>query len=107
MAAADEGEGKAPHFQEAVEEAWKNRKTKTPGDAPGEYEVKKIVVVTENPIREYRVTIRRADARDIPLRVIPGSSTNEPTPCTLQSGRPPDRQETRLEERELRAGGLH
>jgi len=59
MAAADEGEGRAPHFQEAVEEAWKDAKRK-PGNAPGEYEVKKIVVLTENPIREYRVTIKKS-----------------------------------------------
>jgi hypothetical protein len=59
VAAADEGEGKAPHFHEAVEAAWEDAKTK-PGNTPGDYEVKKIIVVTENPIREYRVTVKKA-----------------------------------------------
>jgi flavin-binding protein dodecin len=60
MAAADEGEGKSRNsFQEALEDAWEDAKKK-PGNTPGEYEVKKTVVVTENPIREYRVTIKKA-----------------------------------------------
>ena len=59
MAAPDEGEGTAPDFHEAVKAAWENAKTK-PGNTPGDYEVKKIFVVTENPIREYRVTVKKA-----------------------------------------------
>jgi hypothetical protein len=56
--AADEGDGKGLHFQDAVEDAWEDVKKK-PGSTPGEYEVKQIVVVTENPITEYRVKIKK------------------------------------------------
>lgn len=41
----------------AAEKAWENAKGK--GNAAGEYEIKKIFVVTENPIREYRVVIKK------------------------------------------------
>ena len=58
MAAADEGEGKGRTLPEAVEDAWEDAKKK-PGNTPGEYVVKKISVLTENPIREYKVTIKK------------------------------------------------
>lgn len=55
--AQDEGEGKGPDFHSAAKDAWENAKSK--GNQPGTYEIKKIVVETENPIREYRVTIKK------------------------------------------------
>ena len=57
MSAPDEGEGKGPDFKSAAEEAWKNAKSKN--NPPGEYKVKDIFVITENPIREYRVIIKK------------------------------------------------
>jgi hypothetical protein len=58
VAAQDEGEGKGPTFDAAAKDAWENAKGK--GNSPGTYEVKKIFVETENPIREYRVTIKKS-----------------------------------------------
>ncbi|HEU5009631.1 MAG TPA: hypothetical protein VFT33_02930 [Gaiellaceae bacterium] len=57
MAQDDEGEGKGPDFDSATKDAWKNAKDK--GNPAGEYEIKRIVIETENPIREYRVTIKK------------------------------------------------
>ena len=57
MSAPDEGEGKGPDFKTAAENAWENAKSKN--NPKGEYEVKKIFVLTENPIREYRVIIKK------------------------------------------------
>ena len=57
-----DGEGKAlggdAHaFAEAVKNAWEDAKAK--GKSPGTYEIKKIEVVTSNPINEYRVKIKK------------------------------------------------
>jgi hypothetical protein len=57
MSAPDEGEGRGENLQEATENAWQHAKSK--GSPKGEYEVKKIFVETENPIREYRVIIKK------------------------------------------------
>ena len=57
MSANDEGEGKGPDLKSAAEAAWENAKGK--GNDKGWYEIKKIDVRTENPIREYRVTIKK------------------------------------------------
>ena len=56
--AQDEHEGRDPDFHEATKKAWENAKSK--GNEPGLYEIKRIIVETENPIREYRVTIKKA-----------------------------------------------
>jgi len=58
MAAQDEGEGTGPDIHEATKAAWENAKGK--GNQPGTYEIKKIAVTTENPIREYKVTIKKS-----------------------------------------------
>lgn len=55
--AQDEGEGRGPDFKAAAEKAWEDAKAK--GNTPGEYRVKDIFVITENPIREYRVVIKK------------------------------------------------
>ena len=57
MSAPDEGEGRGPKLHDAAEKAWEDAKRK--GNAKGEYEIKKIFVETENPIREYRVIIKK------------------------------------------------
>ena len=58
MAAQDEGEGKGPDFKSAAREGgWENAKAK--GNDKGLFEVKSIVVKTDNPITEYRVKIKR------------------------------------------------
>lgn len=57
MSAPDEGEGRGPDFKTAVDNAWENAKGKR--NPKGEYEIKKIFVETENPIREYRVIIKK------------------------------------------------
>lgn len=57
MSAPDEGEGRGPDLKAAAEKAWENAKGK--GNPTGEYEIKKIFVETENPIREYRVIIKK------------------------------------------------
>ena len=55
----DDFEGRADTFEGAAEDAWK--KAKDHGKEPGVYKVKHIFVRTENPIREYRVTIGPGD----------------------------------------------
>ena len=55
--AQDEGDGKGPNFHSAAEDAWENAKAK--GNDKGLFEVKSIVVKTDNPITEYRVKIKR------------------------------------------------
>jgi hypothetical protein len=57
MSGSDEGEGKGKDFHEAATNAWNDAKSK--GNAKGSYEIKKIFVETENPIREYRVIIKK------------------------------------------------
>lgn len=57
MAAPDEGEGKGPDLKTAADRAWDNAKGK--GNHQGWFEVKKIEVRAENPITEYKVTIKR------------------------------------------------
>jgi hypothetical protein len=57
MAGADEGEGTGKDFHEAATNAWNDAKNK--GNTKGRYEIKKIFVETENPIREYRVIIKK------------------------------------------------
>ena len=57
VAASDEGEGNGPDLKTAAENAWADAKRKN--NPAGEYEIKKIFVVTENPIREYRVAIKK------------------------------------------------
>ena len=57
MAGPDEGEGTGDTLHEAAEEAWEDAKSK--GNPKGRYEIKKIFVETENPIREYRVIIKK------------------------------------------------
>ena len=52
----DEHDGKGKPFDVAVENAWNEAKGKAQG--PGWYEVKKVWVRTENPIREYKVRIK-------------------------------------------------
>lgn len=42
-------------FHKAVEAAWE--KKKKAGKKPGTYRVSEILVVTENPIREYRIEL--------------------------------------------------
>ena len=57
MAGQDEGEGTGKTFHEAAEKAWEDAKSKN--NPKGRYEIKKIFVETENPIREYRVIIKK------------------------------------------------
>jgi hypothetical protein len=57
MNAPGEREGRGPDLKSAAEDAWRNAKRE--GDPAGEYEVKKIFVVADNPIREYRVVIKK------------------------------------------------
>jgi hypothetical protein len=57
MSAPDEGEGTGRTFEEAVTKAWDNAKDKN--NPKGRYEIKKTFVETENPIREYRVIIKK------------------------------------------------
>lgn len=57
MSAPDEGEGRGPDLKTAADRAWDDAKGK--GNPPGEYEIKKIFVEAENPIREYRVVIKK------------------------------------------------
>ena len=52
-----DGEGKGDNVEHAAEKAWEDAKGK--GKTPGLYEIKKIEVVTENPITEYRVKIKK------------------------------------------------
>jgi hypothetical protein len=57
MSEPGEREGRGPDLKSAAENAWSNAKDK--GDPAGWYEIKKIEVRAENPIREYRVTIKK------------------------------------------------
>jgi flavin-binding protein dodecin len=52
----DEFDGKGKTLHDAAADAWDNAKKN--GKQPGVFEIKKIEVVTENPIREYRVKIK-------------------------------------------------
>lgn len=58
MSAPDEGEGTGDDFKTAAENAWKDAK-ENKHLQPGWFDVKKIEVRTENPIREYKVTIKK------------------------------------------------
>jgi hypothetical protein len=60
--AQDEGEGNGSDLHSAANEAWKNAKSK--GNKEGWFEIKRIEVKAENPITEYKVTIKRL--RDLP-----------------------------------------
>ena len=60
--AQDEGEGKGPDLHSAANKAWDDAKSK--GNKQGWFEIKKIEVKAENPITEYKVTIKRL--RDLP-----------------------------------------
>ena len=51
-----DGEGTGLTFKDAADAAWEDAKHK--GKQAGWYEVKKIEVRTENPIKEYRVKIK-------------------------------------------------
>jgi len=57
MAGPDEGEGRDPDLKKALDKAWQDAKNK--GNDPGWFDVKKVEVKAENPITEYRVTIKR------------------------------------------------
>jgi hypothetical protein len=53
---ADEFDGHGRTLEEAASDAWE--KAKGAGKAGGWFEIKKIEVRTENPIREYKVKIK-------------------------------------------------
>jgi hypothetical protein len=52
---ADEYEGQGETIRDAANDAWE--KAKRAGKEPGWYKVKTLYVLTENPVREYKVTI--------------------------------------------------
>jgi hypothetical protein len=53
----DEFDGQGETLKDACNDAWE--KAKGAGKDPGWYEIKKIEVRAENPIREYRVKIKK------------------------------------------------
>jgi hypothetical protein len=52
----DEFDGQGATFHDAADDAWK--KAKAAGKGPGWFEVKKIEIRCDNPIREYKVKIK-------------------------------------------------
>lgn len=52
-----DGQGSGDTVEEAAGAAWQNAKDK--GKDPGWYEIKKIEAKAENPITEYKVSIKK------------------------------------------------